>query len=326
MDTCTRSFQLTRGEINLETGEFPAKLATNGEASDGHILDVKTLKVAPEIPMFVGHDPSVISQLGRFIKPKKRYTRASKSGKQSLGDAVLHMTGVINLEGDGALAEIRDDVARRIKVGDIKSLSIRWERVAGSKQTLRSDLDKGHYAYSTVNDADSWEPAMFLEGQNTLEASVVGLGSDKAALTGRGQDMNLSEPVREFYAVLTREGRITETTDAEEELTITEALRVLQESRGMHVGDDWVAIDCDSMEGLWVPPDVAARWNERNTQEEASAEQPEPRSVALTDARHESAMREVQAIFARIESPEFADGIYDDAFRAAKAKHLGAVA
>ncbi|GAG31743.1 unnamed protein product, partial [marine sediment metagenome] len=47
-----RAFLLQRGVIDLATGRFPVTLFTNGEASDGHIIDIRGHEAPDHLPMF----------------------------------------------------------------------------------------------------------------------------------------------------------------------------------------------------------------------------------------------------------------------------------
>lgn len=195
-----RSIQLTRGVIDLETGEFPATLVTNGPASDPHILDIRTLRAPDSFPMFANHDADPIGQLGTMFGPRK----AGKSTR--LGGASLKVTGRIDVQGDSLLADIRRDVAERMSRGDISQLSVRWGHDEQVVNTPRSDMAAlkkvgGEFAYSDVT--GGFETAMFIQYAPVLEGSIVGLGADQAALVGRSQDLTAPEHVRDFYRMLT---------------------------------------------------------------------------------------------------------------------------
>lgn len=242
-----RTFRLSRGVINMETGIFPATLATNGEASDGHILDIRTLRVEDEMPMFANHDADPLTQLGIWQNPRK-------SGKSTrLGGAALKMDGRIHMDGDGVLGDIRRDVAQRIEVGDIKSMSIRWG--SDAKATPRASLKSSHFAFSKVE--GGWETPMFFENAPTMEASIVGLGSDKGAIAGRAMNLKVSEPVREFYRMLLLTGRAYEDVGLDEEETELE-----DEIRSQEIGDDWEEIQTSEGVCLFVPRDVAGVWGQ----------------------------------------------------------------
>lgn len=234
-----REFRLEQGVIDLATGEFPARVATNGEASDRHILDIATLIVPASVPMFVNHDPSPVSRMGQLNSPRT-------SGKtMKLGGATLHMRGRIDMEGDSAAADIRRDVAQGIHVGDITAMSTRWgddfEGVA------RSSLAKHHFAYR--EDLGGWNTPLFIKAATILENSIVGLGADQAALIGRSQDVNRAPHVREFYAMLAQGDRLSR----------EQALTCLYEEAGRI--DELESIETASG-AFFVPRDVAGVWGQ----------------------------------------------------------------
>ena len=51
----TRFVEFERGEIDLETGEFPMILATDGEASDGDILSIEGAQFTSRAPLQISH-------------------------------------------------------------------------------------------------------------------------------------------------------------------------------------------------------------------------------------------------------------------------------
>jgi hypothetical protein len=50
-----RALSIERGAVNMDTGEFPMIAATEGEASDGHILSIDGLDMPARQPMLFGH-------------------------------------------------------------------------------------------------------------------------------------------------------------------------------------------------------------------------------------------------------------------------------
>ena len=187
-----RAIQLERGQIDLESGEFPLLLMTNGEASDGHIVDIRSLEAPETLPMFVNHDANPVTRMGGMHSPRIEAPR-----KARLGGDRLRYTGRIDMEGDSALADIRRDVAQGIHVGDVRALSGRWD---GGKMTARAVLEKNHYAYSEL--PGGWETPSYFEGATMLEGSIVGLGADPMALAGRAGDLSKPQHVRDFYRSL----------------------------------------------------------------------------------------------------------------------------
>jgi hypothetical protein len=168
-------------------------LFTNGEASDGHIIDVRGLQVPDRVPMFVNHDADPTRRMGGLVDGKK----VGKSTR--LGGASLKMVGVLDVAGDSASADIRRDVAQGISVGDITAMSGRWDPVGDP--TPRAALPKSHYAFSNVS--GGFSTPMFFPEATVLEGSIVGVGADAAALIGRAMDTGRPQHVRDFYAELT---------------------------------------------------------------------------------------------------------------------------
>lgn len=192
-----RVLQLQRGVIDLDTGEFPLILASNGEASDGHIIDVGGMEVGERIPMFANHNADPLQRMGGLIRP------SIAGNVKKLGRAFLKMVGVIDMTGDSALAEIRRDVAQGISLGDLTQMSLRWDDLEAP--IARAALDKKHFAYSEAG-ADSWNTPMFFARTEAREGSIVGLAADQAALIGRSRDLTKPSHVREFYEILARGG------------------------------------------------------------------------------------------------------------------------
>ena len=60
--TLIATIERTNGEspIDLETGEFPLVLATQGESADGHILNIAGASAPGRIPLQVDHSNSAL--------------------------------------------------------------------------------------------------------------------------------------------------------------------------------------------------------------------------------------------------------------------------
>ncbi len=71
METLERSFEIERGSIDLETGEFPIILATEGEATDGHMLNVRGGSIPDQIPLQVAHANSPLQTLGSITQSRQ---------------------------------------------------------------------------------------------------------------------------------------------------------------------------------------------------------------------------------------------------------------
>lgn len=170
--------------INLETGEFPLVLATQGETADGHILNIAGVSAADRIPLQIDHSNSALRTLGSI-------TNIRKSRRGAL--PILRATGRIEMEGDGEQAAIRRDIANMIARGHLSAISV---RARGEKITARTDLPTGHPAHVSNGERNLTKRLGFLFEKSTIqEGSIVALGADKRAIIGR----SLSEPVSEFW-------------------------------------------------------------------------------------------------------------------------------
>ena len=160
----------------LGDGVIQGTLATNGEASDGHILDVRGIELPQgNVPLLFGHDAhSGRNNLGSWTDFRVMGNRRQTA---ELGDSTLVGTAQIELGGSGEQASFRQDVAHMIGEGHIGSFSIRWDPVGEAQR--RSELPTDHYAYSEDRSG------LYFERSRILEGSVVTIGADPAALIGR---------------------------------------------------------------------------------------------------------------------------------------------
>lgn len=159
----------------------PGTLATNGEASDGHILDIDGLEVPERMPFMWSHYPSEsIPVLGSVVEPRK-----SARGKLSRLRAVHE----INIDGDDPLAAIRRGVANLVESGDIGALSIRW--IPTKPPVPRRNLASDHPAAVKHDEEDPvkrW--GLYFPASRAQEGSLVPLGADPKALIGRAADVS----------------------------------------------------------------------------------------------------------------------------------------
>lgn len=159
-----------RAGFNRETGEFSMTLATDGEASDGHILNIDGAVTQERMPLLFNHYSSeLIPALGSVIEPRK------EGGK-------LRATGRINLNGDDQLAELRRGIAQLVADGDMRAVSVRW---SGIKSVRRTELPQTHPAYVKAGSGDAKEWGHYFEKWRLLEGSIVSIGADPKALIGR---------------------------------------------------------------------------------------------------------------------------------------------
>lgn len=170
MSTYERTLKLER---MAEPGVFRAVLATDGEASDGHVLAMKGAETPIGIPLLFGHD--------------------AHSGRSNLGSwsSFMHRTheivgeAAIELDGAGDQRDWRADVAHMIAAGHIGAVSVRWEPVG--KPIKRTALAPKHPAYVDAERETDWAKlnGYYFPAWRALEGSVVTLGADKAALIKR---------------------------------------------------------------------------------------------------------------------------------------------
>ena len=83
---------IDQGTIDLETGEFPLVLATQGEATDGNVLNIRGASIPDSIPLQVNHQNSPLQTIGSVFGIRK-------GTKQGL--PVLRAIARIELDGEG---------------------------------------------------------------------------------------------------------------------------------------------------------------------------------------------------------------------------------
>lgn len=166
-------------------GTLKGTLATDGEASDGDILDIAGGTAKPGIPLLFGHDTvgwDTLRNLGSWLSFEKTQHTLDGSAK-------------IELDGDGAGAEFRRDVAHMIANRHIRALSLRWE--ATKEPIRRVNLPSDHPAF--VDDGTEKDPrkrwGLYYPAWNALEGSVVSLGADKVAMIARANDTTPSSEI-----------------------------------------------------------------------------------------------------------------------------------
>jgi len=155
-------------------------LATDGEASDGHILNIDGVELPSNPPLLFNHDDfsgdgnlGTWPELARVDLPKGR--RGIRGAAQ------------IELGGEGASREKRADVNHLVESGAIGAFSIRWIEI--SEPVRRVNLPSDHPAYLDPKKAEgraAW--GFYFDKSRLQEGSIVTLGSDQAALIGRMQE------------------------------------------------------------------------------------------------------------------------------------------
>ena len=224
--------------IDLTTGVFPMTLATEGEASDGHILSIAGGQIPERMPMLSSHWNEPTAQLGSILEPEKRLRDKPPR---------LRANGHIELSGEGPSAEIRRDLAHMIDKGHVTGVSIRWDEVPG-KTIRRVNLPSDHPHFvdgEKANGPERW--GMYFEEWRALEGSVVSVGADPKALIGRADETN--GEVRAFWRSMAREV----SQRAEEWVATLAALRVHADSvrsKGVAIEDLINAVAGDGVEDL----------------------------------------------------------------------------
>jgi len=161
--------------IDTKTGEFEMVMASENEASDGHILRVSGISHAETIPLQLDHGFRAGDNLGTVSRIRK--------GKRD-GAPVLLGVGAIRMTGEGEALAARLDLVDAIARGDITGTSLTWEADGPVKE--RAALPKGHAAR-----VDPEEPnlrrrfGLYFESTRAVEQSVVAIPADRAAVIGR---------------------------------------------------------------------------------------------------------------------------------------------
>ena len=160
--------------IDTDTGEFDLVLATEGEASDGHVISIRGLDFADSIPLQVDHSRSVLANLGTVSRMRRDTVD---------GVPALRGVGQIRLTGDGEGLEARRDLVDAISSGHVRGTSLTWDSL---KQVERRELPKGHAAKVTASESSFRKKyGIFFEQSRAIEQSIVGIPADREALIGR---------------------------------------------------------------------------------------------------------------------------------------------
>jgi len=163
---------LERRARSSDRFRFEMTLATEGEASDGHILSIRGGEIPARFPLLAVHDSwSLASSLGSVVDGEKDLR---------LEPPALRASGEINLDGEGDAADARRDVANLIDAGDLSAVSIRWEAI---ESVRRINLPSDHPAFVDPDkEASSAKRyGLFFKRWRALEGSVVPIGADAAA-------------------------------------------------------------------------------------------------------------------------------------------------
>lgn len=187
-----RIAEIERGQIDRATGRFPMILATDREASDGHILSIDGGQVPARMPLLISHENDPRSVAGSVVEPTR-------------GDGKLRAWGEIEVGGDGPLAEIRRDLMHMVAEGHVRGVSLRWHPI---EWTPRVDLPKNHSAHVGEGAKGEARYGLYFSKWRALEGSIVALGADPKALIGRSQET--TGTVSAFWRSLVEQERESE--------------------------------------------------------------------------------------------------------------------
>jgi hypothetical protein len=164
--------------IDTTSGEFDMVMASEGEASDGHVIRIAGVDHPDTLPLQLDHARGAADNLGSVSNIRK--------GKRD-GVPVLLGVGQIRMTGEGDGLAARLDLVDAIARGHITGTSMTW---AADSQDVkeRSTLPKGHPAA-----VDPLEPnlrrrfGLYFAKSRAIEQSVVAIPADRAAVIGRAE-------------------------------------------------------------------------------------------------------------------------------------------
>ena len=163
--------------IDTDTGEFDMVMATEGEASDGHVIGIDGLSFGDDLPLQLDHGRSTLANLGT-VGNMRRDTIG--------GLPVYRGVGRIRLTGDGEALAARRDIVDGISRGDITGTSLTWESL---KHRERRALPASHRAHVGRSEKDHRKRfGLFFDQSRGVEQSIVAIPSDKQALIGRAEN------------------------------------------------------------------------------------------------------------------------------------------
>lgn len=181
--------------IDTKTGEFDMVMASEGEASDGHVLRVAGISFPDSIPLQLDHGRRAIDNLGTVSNIRR--------GKRD-GVPVLLGTGQIRLSGEGDGLAMRADLVDAISTGAISGTSLTWD-ANPSDIRERASLPKGHPAYVSPDEKNMRRRfGLYFEKSNAIEQSIVAIPADRAALIGRAEAATEAPSRALWHALLQR--------------------------------------------------------------------------------------------------------------------------
>lgn len=189
-------------------GVFQMTLATEGEASDGHILSIKGGQIPERMPLLSSHWNDPESALGSITQPQK-----------ALKDSPPRLRATGQIEMEGPKGDVRRDLAHMIAKGHISAVSIRWDEVPG-KTIRRVNLPSDHPYHvdsETATGPERW--GSFFEEWVAREGSIVALGADIGAVIGRADETE--GEVSAFWRAMAEDAGSPDEPDAESKVAAT---------------------------------------------------------------------------------------------------------
>ena len=221
---------IERGDTDAASGEFRAVLATEGEASDGHILSIRGLEVPVEMPLLFGHRSQLmVPTLGTIRNPQKT-------------DGVLRVSANVNTKGNDSLADIRRGINQLIQDGDLKGMSVSWDTVKATRRSELPRTDPHHIDLQNVGTDDPRHFGYLIEQSTAREGSVVAIGADPSALIGRA-DAASDDTSAIFFRAMARSIESGDRADgmADVALAFADLEQSLTAMRNLGVGPSEVA-------------------------------------------------------------------------------------
>lgn len=213
-------------QIDTGTGQFDMVMATEGEASDGHIISIRGVETESEMPLQLDHGRGTISNLG--IVSQMRVDELD-------GVPVLRGRGQIRLTGDGAALEARRDIVDAIDQGHIRGVSMTWEAI---KATERRSLPAKHPAKVARTESNPRKRyGIFFEASRAIEQSIVAIPADRGALIGRSEASGDDE-TRQLWDDLVRSIDTGDTTPRDAEIIEALEQKVAELEQRIRGADD----------------------------------------------------------------------------------------
>lgn len=196
-----RFVEFERGEIDMETGEFPMILATDGEASDGDILSIEGAQFAERAPLQLSHINDPRATAGSVFGFRRDLQSTPKK---------LKARGQIEMGGDGAAADIRRDLAFMVGQGHVTGISVRWEPI---EWVRRINLPSDHEAFVDAESEKDWRKryGLYFKKWRVQEGSIVAVQADKQAMIGRAEhwesEQGPKSAVAAFYRAMAEDAK-----------------------------------------------------------------------------------------------------------------------